>query len=254
MQGEWLWRLRLSWLGTRYVGWQRQPNGLSIQQVVEEALSDILGGQRVRVHAAGRTDAGVHAIEQLAAVKVKRVRREAHELWRGLNARLPDDIACLGVDPAPRGFNPRGTIKLYRYRVLNRAARCPFRHDRAWHVREALDVEAMAAAARPLVGEHDFTSFRASGCTAKHPVRTLLGAAVRREGDEIHVEFEGNGFLRHQVRIMVGALVEVGAGRQPVDWLAELLAARDRRLGARTAPAHGLWLVRARIPDEPPAE
>ena len=246
------WRLTLAWRGTRYIGWQRQPNGRSIQEVVEGVLERILGGERVRVEASGRTDAGVHAAAQIVTFAC-RTQRDARSLLGGLNGLLPPDVACLAVEPAPPGFDPRREArrKLYRYRLLNRPTRCPFREELVWHWRYDLDVEAMDAAARYMVGRYDFSSFRAQGCTARHPVRSVESTRVARVDDEVHFEFVGNGFLRHQVRIQVGTLLEVGRGRRPPASVAETLAARDRAMAGQTAPAHGLWLMWVAYDEEP---
>lgn len=238
------WRLDLAWDGRAYLGWQRQPQGPTIQQQVEEALARTLAEPEVRVEASGRTDAGVHALHQVAAFRTA-VRRSPAGIVGGLNHHLPRDIACLDAAIAPDGFDPRRWTrgKLYRYRILERRARCPFRDGLTWHLAQALDVEAMARAALALPGRHDMSSFQAQGCSAEHPVRTLVSARILRQEEEVWLEFQGHGFLRHQVRIMTGTLVEVGLGRRPEAWPAQVLAARDRRLAGRTAPAEGLWLV-----------
>lgn len=237
------------------MGWQRQPNGGSIQEAVEAALGQLLGGVRVRVDATGRTDAGVHALHQVVGF-VLEVPRTARALERGLNALLPRDISCLGVRPAPDGFSPRHWTrsKHYRYRLLLREARCPFRAGWTWHQRAPLDVPSMSVAAAALVGRHDFSSFRAAGCSALHAVRTLARSEITRgTDDELHLDFHGNGFLRHQVRIMVGTLVEVGQGRREPASVRATLAACDRAAAGPTAPPHGLWLVRAEVGDAPRA-
>jgi tRNA pseudouridine38-40 synthase len=220
---------------------------------VESALCRVLGGEDVRVDATGRTDAGVHARAQVVGFRA-RTPRDARALRKGLDALLPDDIACLEVRPAPEGFDPRRWTrgKHYRYRILLRDGRCPFRARWTWRMRPGLDLDAMALAAQRLVGTHDFSSFRASGCGAAHAERTLVSAAVRHDGtDEVHLDFHGNGFLRHQVRIMVGTLVDVGQGRRAPTAVAEALAARDRAAAGPTAPAHGLWLMSADVGDTP---
>ncbi len=246
------WRLDVAWDGRRFVGWQRQPNGPSLQGLFEDALARILGGEAVRVDATGRTDAGVHAAHQVLGFSCDAT-RDAAALVRGLNAVLPDDVACLDARPAAPDFDPRRWTrrKTYRYRVLVRGPRCPFRAGRVWHVRWPLDVAAMHAAAQQLVGDHDFSSFRAAGCGAAHPRRTLEAAHVRTAEDEVQLEFVGNGFLRHQVRIMTGSLVEVGRGRRPAVWVRDVLAACDRDAAGPTAPAEGLWLLRAEVGDTP---
>ena len=246
------WRLTLAWNGAAYVGWQRQAKGRSIQAVVEDALSRALGGEGVRVNASGRTDAGVHTLGQIVGFTAE-THRSPEAMVAALNQHLPPDIAALDAAPMPPDFRPRRWVrrKLYRYRVLNRAARCPFRDGFVWHWRQALDLDAMVAAAPALEGRHDYTSFRAQGCGALHPVRTIEQVQVRRDGDEVHLDFVGNGFLRHQVRIMSGTLLEIGAGRRPPGELREILEARDRARAGRTAPAHGLWLMQVELGDGP---
>ncbi len=250
------WRLDLAWDGRGFVGWQRQRNGLSVQQVVEEALSRLLGHSEVRVRASGRTDAGVHALHQVTAFETA-VQREPARLKAGLNHLLPRSIACLDVQPAPEGFDPRGwtTSKLYRYRILTRQARCPFREGLCWHLArppgQPLDVAAMQLAAQRLVGRQDFRSFQARGCGAEHSVRLLQSVRLLEQPDELWLEFEGHGFLRHQVRIMTGTLVEVGLGRRPESWVGEVVQARHRDAAGETAPAQGLWLVEVRLGQGP---
>lgn len=238
-------RALLAWRGDAYAGWQCQPNVPTVQQAVERAVSRIMDTERVTVRAAGRLDAGVHAKEQVVAFDVP-AERSTHAIWRGLNGLLPDDIACLALSATHRGFDPRRASagKTYRYRVLTRPTKCPFRTRSCWHVGRSLDVVAMQNAALALVGKHDFSSFRASGCGSAHPNRRVRAVQVFRVGDEVRLVVDGEAFLRHQVRIMAGALVEVGLKRKPPSWMSEVLRARDRSAGARTAPAHGLCLER----------
>lgn len=246
------WRITLAWDGAGFLGWQRQPQGMTIQQAVEEALAAVLGGQMVTVTASGRTDSNVHALGQIASFQTD-VSRNERAILRGLNAGLPRQIVCLEAERAPEGFDARRWThrKLYRYRILARPVRCPHREGRVWHIRPPLDVAAMSAAAEALVGRHDYSSFRAAGCSAAHPVRTIESAAVRTQDDEVHVEFIGNGFLRHQVRIMVGTLAQVGLGKLPAARLPEIVAAAERPAAGPTAPAHGLWLVWVETGDGP---
>ena len=247
------WRLTLAWDGTAFSGWQRQPDQPTLQQTVEEALSSVLGGEPVRVVASGRTDTGVHALAQVVSFSTTAA-RTPKAIRSGLNANLPPQIACLEAEPAPPGFDARRWTrrKLYRYRVLARAARCPHRHQQTWHVRRPLDLAAMQQAIAVLQGSHDFSSFRASGCTALHPRRHIESArVVAAPDDELHLEFVGNGFLRHQVRIMAGTLIDIGEGRRAADTMPAILAAADRTAAGRTAPAHGLWLVWVEVGDTP---
>lgn len=236
------WRIVLEYDGAPFVGWQLQPGRPSVQGAVEAALEPLVG-HPARVAAAGRTDSGVHAAMQVA-VFVTSASRSPRAIRDGLNARLPDEVACLAAEIVPASFDPRHSphVKTYRYSWLITPTRRPLRRDRAWRIRGPLDVAAMHEAATLLLGTHDFTSFRAAGCTAAHPVRTIEGAEVRAHEDEVHLRVRGTGFLRHMVRNIAGSLHEVGRGTREVSWLPEILAARDRGRAGRTAPAHGLLL------------
>lgn len=238
------WRIDLEYDGAAFVGWQLQPAGRSVQGVVEEALERLLG-HPVRLRAAGRTDTGVHAEQQVAVFDTE-VERPERAVLAGLNGLLPEDVACIAASRVPADFEPRHAphIKRYRYRWIDRPARSPLRRGRAWHQRHPLDHEAMDRAARLLEGRHDFSAFRAAGCSATHPVRTVECCRVERFGDEVHLVAEGTGFLRHMIRIVAGSLTEVGLGRRPPEWLAEIRDGRDRERAGRTAPAHGLTLER----------
>ena len=228
--------------GTSFAGWQVQVDMQTIQGELERALEVFLG-HPVTVSGAGRTDAGVHARQQVASFATS-VERTAGQVRDGLNSMLPDGIAVLEAKVVPDDFHPRHSphVKTYRYRILTREARSPLRHDRCWHLRRDLDVERMAEAGRLLVGTHDFSSFRASSCSAEVPIRTVQALRVLQVDQEVHIELEGTGFLQYMVRIIVGSLVEVGAGRKPVSWLRSVRDQRDRRLAGRTAPAAGLIL------------
>ena len=238
------WRLSLAWDGTAYAGWQRQPNGTAIQEVVENALGVLFHGESIDARAAGRTDAGVHAALQWVAFDPP-AEIERRRLVTSMNGLLPRDIACLDAVAVPLGYSPREAVarKHYRYRILNRAERCPFRQRFTWHLRTQLDVDAMVRGAGHLVGRHDFSAFRAAGCGARTTVRTIERAEVRRDGDEVHLDFVGDAFLRYQVRIMVGTLLDVGLGRKRPDDVREILLSRDRSTAGRTAGAQGLWLL-----------
>lgn len=246
------WRITLAWDGAPFLGWQRQPQGMTVQQAVEEALYRILGGVKVNVTASGRTDSGVHALAQVASFRTDVVRTE-RAIQLGLNANLPPEVVCLSATLAPEGFHARTWTrkKLYRYRILARQCRDPHRTGHVWHVRQPLDVAAMQEACSVLAGTHDFSSFRAAGCTVSSPVRTLPSAAVVTTDDEIHFEFIGHGFLRHQVRIMVGTLVKIGLGQWPKEKMGLILDARKRIEAGPTAPPHGLWLVWVETGDGP---
>lgn len=242
------WRLDVAWRGDHYVGWQRQPNGPSIQAALEAAASRITGGEPVVMEASGRTDAGVHALHQVVAFS-SGAQRTPERLRAGLNGVLPKDIVVLEASAVSADFSPRRWTrrKTYRYRILNRRPRCPFRQGAAWHVRQPLDASSMAEAALRLPGTWDWASFRAAGCGAKTTVRTLESLTVRPQDDELWVEAVGHGFLRHQVRILTGTLVEVGRGRVGVREVTTIRDARLRDAAGPTAPAHGLWLVSVEV-------
>jgi len=236
-------RLTLEYDGTEFVGWQRQLNGRSVQEVLESGLAKFLG-EKVTTAAAGRTDAGVHALGQVVAFDAPRALPS--KAWvRGLSDLLPVDLVVVAADEVPDDFDPRrwATGKRYRYFVSRRQSRAPLLRRTHWEVFPPLDVESMRIAAPVLVGTHDFSSFRAADCEAPHPRRTLRELDLQAVGDILRIEVEGTAFLKHMVRNIVGSLVEVGRGRRAPEWIAEVLAARDRTLAGPTAPAHGLTLV-----------
>lgn len=238
-------KITLAYDGTGYVGWQRQANGVSIQGLLEDALR-ALDGRDVTVNGAGRTDAGVHALGQVAAFTIDRVLLGG-ALVRALNARLPDAIRVLSADEVPTAFHPRFLEheKTYRYRIWNGDVMSPFECRYAWHLVGALDVPAMQAAARCLEGRHDFAAFQAAGGATATSEREVTKSVIadRAIGDLITYEITGTGFLRHMVRTIVGTLVEIGRGRQRVDWIGRVIASRDRAAAGPTAPPEGLFLV-----------
>lgn len=236
-------RLTLEYDGGSFAGWQHQENGLGVQQVVEEAIHRFCG-ETVRVIAAGRTDAGVHALGQVIHVDLER-ETTGRTLRDALNFHVrPHPVCVLQADLAPGDFHARFSARerAYRYRILNRRPPPVLERQRVWWVATPLDAEAMAAAAGLLIGRHDFTTFRAAACQAKSPVRTLDVLTVERIGEEIHVRARARSFLHHQVRNLVGTLEKVGAGAWSADDVARALAARDRAAGGPTAPAEGLYL------------
>ncbi len=240
-------KLTLEYDGAGFVGWQRQDNGASIQQALEEAIEKFCG-ERVAATGAGRTDAGVHALGQVAHVDLDPP-RPPEEIQGAVNHHLrPAPIVVVAVEAVSDDFHARfaAVERVYRYRIVNRRAPPALDRGRAWWVPVALDAEAMAAAARVLVGDHDFSTFRASECQADSPVRTLDALDVARHGDEIAVSARSRSFLQHQVRNMVGALKLVGEGKWSADDLAAALAARDRGAGGPAAPPEGLYLVGVR--------
>ena len=238
-------RLTIEYDGAGLGGWQRQDNGMSVQQALETAFFRFCG-ERLTVFGAGRTDAGVHALAQVAHVDLARG-ADPDTIRSAINHHLrPHMISLVAVMPAPPGFNARLSARSrhYLYRILNRRAPPALERGRVWHVAPPLDLEAMQRGARHLVGHHDFSTFRDSLCQAKSPVKTLDRLDVTREGDEISVVAEARSFLHHQVRNMVGTLKLVGAGKWRAEAVAAALAARDRREGGPTAPPEGLYLVR----------
>jgi len=239
-------RLTLEYDGTGFEGWQRQPEGhRSVQATLEEGIARVTGAA-VRVVGAGRTDAGVHAEGQVASASFE-TRLAPPALARALNAVLPADLAVVELASAPPGFHARydARSKHYRYQVWNGASPSPLRARRAAWVRRPLDLAAVRDAARELVGNHDFASFRAVGSRVGTTVRTLLRLDVLGAPGELVVfELEATGFLRHMARTLVGTLLEVGRGRRRCDSMASLLAARERAAAGPTAPARGLTLVR----------
>jgi tRNA pseudouridine38-40 synthase len=248
-----LWALMLEYDGARFVGWQRQDNGLSVQQVLETAAARLNDGAPASSIVAGRTDAGVHAEAQVAQLALP-WRFTADRLRDALNHHMqPYPVAVLRAAPAPEDWNARFSAigRAYRYRILNRRARPALLAGRVWHVQSPLDAAAMHAAAQTLLGRHDFTSFRAAACQAKSPLRTLDRLDVTRFGDTIEIVAEARSFLHHQVRNMVGTLKLVGDGHWAPERVAAALDARDRSAAGPTAPAEGLCLTAVRYPIDP---
>lgn len=248
--------LGIEYDGTDYCGWQRLSHAPSVQAEVETALA-FVADHPVAVTCAGRTDAGVHARCQVVHFDTD-ARRSVRGWVLGTTTRLPPAVAVLWAQPVPDDFSARFSARArrYRYTLLNRPIR-PALQARcmAWE-RVPLAVEAMHAAAQALVGEHDFSAFRAASCEARHARRCITAIAVQRAGDAVSVEIEANAFLHHMVRNIVGSLLEVGRGGRPPAWIAELLAARNRELAGVTAPPQGLVFIGPRYPAQwglPPA-
>jgi len=238
------WKLTIEYDGRPFMGWQRQAHGASVQEEIERAI-ERFSGESPLLHVAGRTDARVHALGQVAHFDLEKA-TTARTVREALNAHLrPHPIAILKAEPAPPGFHARTSARLrrYRYVVLNRPARPTLDDGRVWHVPQSLDDEAMRTGAATLIGRHDFSTFRDSLCQAKSPIRTLDAFDVTRAGEEIHIEAKARSFLHHQVRNMAGTLKLVGLGQWSPDDVATALEARDRRAGGPTAPAEGLYLV-----------
>ncbi len=242
-------KLTLEYDGTAYHGWQVQPGLPTIQGVLQDAVKR-LTGEEVRIIGAGRTDAGVHALAQVANFRTGRAM--ATEVWeRGLNSLLPPDIVVTGLGPVPDGFDARrsATAKTYRYSILS--GRCPSALQRHFllHVRDRLDITAMAEAATCLVGEHDFTAFRAADGEDSNAVRHMYEARLIAEGHRLDFVITGKGFLKHMIRIVVGTLLDVGRGKLTPAGFRHILDSQDRRRAGRTAPAHGLCLMHVSYAD-----
>lgn len=237
--------LGVEYSGTAYCGWQRQPHCESVQQQLEAALG-FVADHPVELVCAGRTDTGVHALEQVAHFETGAERSE--RAWvLGSNCRLPRDIRLKWVVPVAEDFHARFSARsrAYRYVILNAAVPSAIFHDRScWEFRP-LDNEQMHECAQLLVGEHDFSSFRAAGCQAKSASRNLHRISITRQQELIYLDLEANAFLYHMVRNIAGSLMAVGRGEQGVDWFAEVFAARDRNLADVTAPAAGLYFLHA---------
>ena len=237
-------RVVVSYDGTDFHGWQRQPGMRTVQGVLEDGIRELLGEQ-VFVRGAGRTDAGVHADGQVASLALAS-RIPPYGLLRGLNSILPDDVALLDVAEAALDFDARFSArgKVYRYTVWNHLVRAP-RHARtAWHVRRTLDMAALRKAAAALVGEHDFRAFRASDCERRTTRRLIRRLEVERQGALLTFDVEATAFLKNMVRILVGTLVDVGRGHLGPEAIARMLETGDRAAGGMTAPPQGLTLLR----------
>lgn len=248
----------LEYQGSCYVGWQAQPAHASVQSLAEAALSQV-AAETVSLVCAGRTDAGVHARGQVAHFDT-RAERPLRAWVLGANARLPRDISVSWARTVPAHFHARHSAeaRTYRYLILNRQARSALAVRRATWVHRPLDERAMAQAAALLTGEHDFSAFRAAECQAKSPIRRLERLAVWRQEDWLAIEATANAFLHHMVRNIAGLLIVIGKGEARPEWAAEVLAGKDRRRSAPTAPADGLYLWAVRyaegfmLPDPPP--
>jgi len=237
-------KLTLEYHGRPFVGWQRQTNGMSVQQAVEEAIEKF-SGETVTVHVAGRTDAGVHALGQVCHVDLEK-ETDADTVRDAVNFHVrPYTISILDAEEVDEDFHARfsATERAYRYLITNRRGPLAVGRGLSWHVIPNLDAAAMHAAAQTLIGNHDFSTFRAAGCQADSPQRTLDILDVTRDGEAITINARARSFLYHQVRNMVGTLKLVGEGKWTVDDVADALAAQDRAAGGPTAPPEGLYLT-----------
>ncbi len=231
--------------GSRFCGWQTQKNGeRTIQEAVERALSSV-ADHAVQVFAAGRTDTGVHAVQQVIHFDTDAV-RPSHGWVMGSNIKLPEDVSMLWAKEVSQEFHARfsAQARTYRYVILNRMSRPAILAKRAAWIHRPLDAALMHEAGRALVGKHDFNSYRTVHCQAKSPVRTLHSLKVERHGDFLIMEVHADGFLHHMVRNIAGVLIAIGSGERPSGWAAEVLEHRDRRLGGMTAAADGLYFFR----------
>lgn len=237
-------KLVLEYEGTRYAGWQRQPDQPTIQETLERAIQQV-SRISTSVISAGRTDAGVHARGQVASFRAERD-WSAPDWMKALNAVLPEDIAVLSADLMPDSFHARhhATGKLYRYRILNRSAKPTIDRAFLWHVYKPLDAAAMQQAASLLLGRHDFSSFEGSLTDNEDPICHLQQMTITRREDQIDIDIYADRFLKHMVRAIVGTLVEVGRGKRTADRLLTILNAKDRTTAGQTAPPHGLVLMR----------
>ena len=244
-------KLTLAYDGTDFSGWQAQPGQRTVQGALQDAWQEITG-ETVRVTATSRTDAGVHALGQVVGVE-SQTQLPPERLLGGLNAKLPDDAVVLSVESAREGFHATHDAvgKRYRYQIHNDRRRPLLDRHQVWHIPQSLDVEAMHSAGQLLVGKHDFASFQSTGSPRDSTVRTITDVEVGQGGSEyparVWVDVSGDGFLYNMVRNIVGTLVDVGAGRRPIVWVSEVLAARDRRAAGQTAPPQGLFLVEVKF-------
>lgn len=235
--------------GSGFSGWQWQPDKRSIQQALEQALSKV-ANQPVTVICAGRTDAGVHAFEQVVHFDVE-VKRDLHAWMLGGNTNLPHDVKITWVKAAASDFHARysAVARFYRYIILNRPAKPALQHGRITWCYNPLDADKMHEAAQYLIGNHDFSSFRAQGCQSKSPWRIMHFIDVYRHGDQVIMDISANAFLHHMVRNIAGVLMAVGMGKQSVDWTRQLLEVKSRKLGGITAPSDGLYLGAVYYPE-----
>lgn len=243
-------RMVVAYDGTNYCGWQVQPNGITIEEVLNQQLSNLLG-EEIVVTGASRTDSGVHSLGNVAIFDTN-TRMPADKIAFALNQRLPEDIVVQGSMEVPLDWHPRyqESRKTYEYRIMNRTFRMPTRRLDTYFYHHPLDVDKMKEAASYLAGEHDFKSFCAVGAQVKSTVRTIYACDVEKENDIITIRVTGNGFLYNMVRIIAGTLIRVGGGDIEPDKIPEILEARDRNASGPTAPAHGLTMMGIEYLDE----
>jgi len=247
-------KLTLAYDGGNFSGWQAQPGQRTVQGSLRDAWLEITG-ETLRCTATSRTDAGVHALGQVVGVETQS-QLTPFRLLGGINAKLPDDITLLSVEPVPAGFHATHDAvgKRYRYQIHNDRRRPVLDRHVVWHIHQPLDAEAMHRAGQQLVGKHDFASFQSTGSPRDSTVRTITAVEVGQGGSDgparIWIDVSGDGFLYNMVRNIVGTLVDVGAGRRPERWISEVLAACNRQAAGQTAPPQGLLLMEVYFPDE----
>ena len=241
--------LGLEYDGTKFVGWQTQRSGRSVQDTIAQAVS-VVADETVSIFGAGRTDAGVHAACQIAHFDASAVRTK-REWILGINSNLPGDIVVNWAKEVDDEFDARRSalLRRYRYLIMERETRSALLRHRTWWLRKKLDNNSMVSAASSLLGEHDFSAFRASSCQSYSPIRRLVSVEINRVGDLLHLEFTANAFLQHMVRNLVGVLAEIGSGKASPNWAEEVLNSRDRTKGGVTAPPQGLSLIGVTYPD-----
>jgi len=240
----------IEYQGQAYCGWQRLSHAPSVQTAVEQALSSI-ANETIETTCAGRTDSGVHASSQVIHFDTNAERSE-HGWLMGTNTKLPDDIAVRWVKKVDEDFHARfsALYRRYRYVILNRKARAGLLHKRVTWIQQPLNAKNMHQAAQALLGEQDFSSFRAAGCQATHARRHVQAITVQRQGEFIYIDIQANAFLYHMVRNIAGSLIKVGTGEQEVRWITDLLVLQDRKQAAATAAASGLYFVYVAYPDK----
>lgn len=242
--------LGIEYDGSAYCGWQLQDHSPSVQEDLEKALK-LIANEDIRVHCAGRTDTGVHALEQIVHFETS-VEREAKNWIHGVNTKLPSTVNVHWAKAVPDDFHARFSAhaRRYQYVILNRPTRSALMAQRVNWYKYSLDAELMNQAAQYLLGSHDFTSFRASGCQAQRPVREIQAISVKRLGDLVVLDIKANAFLQHMVRNIVGTLLKVGNKKRPVEWVAEVLEEKDRTVAGMAADANGLYFIRAFYPEQ----
>ena len=236
-------QLFIEYDGTHYLGWQVQAKGPTLQGTIEEKIA-LITREKVNLIGSGRTDAGVHAIAQVAHFKTQ-TKMDAHSIQKALNSLLPTDIVIKHVEEVQEDFHARkrAKSKVYEYRILNQNFRSVFNRNYAWHIPQELNLREMKIATQYLIGEHDFSSFRSVGTPTKTAVRKVIRADWKRERNGlIRFEIEANGFLKQMVRAIIGTFVEVGKGRISPDEFKQIITSKDRKKAGPTAPAHGLFL------------